>query len=57
MPVASVAAWRREADSVAAGPQSGLEAGPEATQTRQSAHRAREIVESLILGGESTLAA
>jgi len=57
MPVASVAAWRREADGVAAGPQRGLEAGPGAAQTRQSAHRARELVESLILGGESTLGA
>jgi hypothetical protein len=48
MLVASVAAWRREADGAAARPQRGLEGGPGAAQTRQGAHRAREIVESLI---------
>ena len=48
MLVASVVAWRCEADGAAGRPQSGLEAGPGAAQTRQSAFRAREIVESII---------
>ncbi len=44
MLVASVVAWRREADGAAARPRTGLAAEPGAAQTRQSAHRAREIV-------------
>ncbi len=48
MLVASVTAWRREADGAAARPRSGLEAGPGAAQTRQGASRAREIVASTI---------
>jgi len=44
MLVASVVAWRREADGAAASPRSGVAAGPGAAQTRQRAHRAREIV-------------
>jgi hypothetical protein len=48
MLVASVAAWRREADGAAERPRSGLKAGPGAAQTRQSASRAREIVASAI---------
>ena len=45
---ASVVAWRREAYGLAGRPQSGLEAEPEAAQTRQTAHRAREIAVSVI---------
>jgi hypothetical protein len=48
MLVASVVAWRRDADGPAARPHSGLEGGPGAPQTRQSAPRAREIVASTI---------
>jgi hypothetical protein len=48
MLMASVVFWRREADGAAGGPRSGLEAGPGAAQTRQSAFRAREIVASII---------
>jgi hypothetical protein len=48
MLVASVAAWRREADGAAGRPHSGLEAGPGATQTRQGAPRTREIVAAII---------
>ena len=49
MLVASVAAWRREADGPAARPRSsGLEAEPGAAQTRQSAPRAHEIVAAAI---------
>jgi hypothetical protein len=48
MLVASVVAWRREADGTAAGPRSGLEAGPGAAQTRQSASRTHEIVAATI---------
>ena len=51
MLVASVATWRREADGPAGRPRSGLEAGPGAAQTRQSAPRAREIVAATILKG------
>jgi isocitrate/isopropylmalate dehydrogenase len=43
MLVASVLAWRCEALSAAGRPRSGLEAALGATQTRQAAHRAREI--------------
>jgi len=48
MLVASVVAWRREADGAAGRPRSGLEAGPGAAQTRQSTPRAPEIVASTI---------
>jgi hypothetical protein len=48
MLVASVVAWRREADGAAGRPRSGLEAGPGAAQTRQSVLRAREIVAATI---------
>ena len=48
MLVASVVAWRREADGAAGRPRSGLEAGTGATQTRQSVLRAHEIVVSII---------
>jgi hypothetical protein len=48
MLVASVAAWRREADGGAGRPLSGLEAGPTATQTRQNTPRARELVVATI---------
>jgi hypothetical protein len=48
MLVASVVAWRREADGAAGRPRSGLEAGPGATQTRQSAPRTHEIVAATI---------
>jgi hypothetical protein len=44
MLVASVVAWRRETDSAAGRPRSGLEAVPGAAQTRQSTPRAHEIV-------------
>ncbi len=44
MLVASVVAWRREADGTAGRPRSGLEAGPGAPQTRQNAPRTHEIV-------------
>jgi hypothetical protein len=48
MLVASVAGWRREADGTAERPRSGLEAGPGAPQTRQTAPRAHEIAASTI---------
>jgi hypothetical protein len=48
MLVASVAAWRREAEGGAGRPLSGLEAGPTATQTRQNTPRARELVVATI---------
>ena len=48
MLVASVVAWWREADGTAGRTRSGLEAGPGATQTRQSASRARGIVAAAI---------
>jgi hypothetical protein len=44
MLVASVVAWRREADGAAGRPRSGLEGGPGAAKTRQSAPRAHEIM-------------
>jgi hypothetical protein len=47
MLVASVVAWRREADGTAGSPRS-LEAGPGAAQTRQSTPRAHEIVAAAI---------
>jgi len=52
MLVASVVAWRREAHGAAGRPRSGLEAGPGAAQTRQSAPRAHEIVAATILEAE-----
>jgi hypothetical protein len=48
MLVASVVAWRREADGAAGRPLSGLEGGPGAAQTRQSASRTHEIVAATI---------
>jgi hypothetical protein len=48
MLVVSVVAWRREAHGAAGRSRSGLEAGPGAAQTRQSASRAHEIVTSTI---------
>jgi hypothetical protein len=48
MLVASVVDWRCEADGAAGRPQSGLEAGPVAAQTRQSVYRAHEIVAAVI---------
>jgi hypothetical protein len=48
MLVASVVAWRREADGTAGRLRSGLEAGPGAAQTRQSTPRAHEIVAARI---------
>jgi hypothetical protein len=48
MLVASVVAWRREADGAAGRPRSGLEAVPGAPQTRQSSPRAQEIVAATI---------
>ena len=48
MLVASVVAWRREADGAAGRPRSGLEGRPGAAQTRQSAPRTREIVASTV---------
>jgi hypothetical protein len=48
MLVASVVAWRREADGAAGRPRSGLEGGPGAPQTRQSALRAHEILAASI---------
>jgi hypothetical protein len=48
MLVASVAAWRREAQGTAGRLRSSLEAGPQATQIRPDARRAREIVEVAI---------
>jgi hypothetical protein len=48
MLVASVAVWRREADGAAGRPRSGLQAGPGAAQTRQSASGAHEIVAATI---------
>jgi hypothetical protein len=48
MLVASVVAWRREAHGTAGRPLSGLEGGPGAAQTRQSASRTHEIVAATI---------
>ena len=48
MLVASVVAWRREADGAAGRPRSGLEGVPGAAQTRQSAPRTHEFVASII---------
>jgi hypothetical protein len=48
MLVASVVAWRREADGAAGRPRSGLEVVPGASKTRQSASRTHEIVASTI---------
>jgi hypothetical protein len=48
MLVASVVVWRREADGTAGKPRSGLEGGPGAAQTRQTAPRAHEIVAAAI---------
>jgi hypothetical protein len=45
---ASVVAWRREADGAAGRPRSGLEGGPGAAQTRQSAPRTHEIAAETI---------
>jgi hypothetical protein len=48
MLVASVVAWRREADGAAGRTLRGLEADPGAPQTRQSTPRTHEIMAATI---------